>query len=64
MTTTTFDHLRAFRTKEAWERLGISKSTFWNRVKDGEIRTVKIGGTTVVTASEMDRILAGDKIAA
>ncbi len=54
-----FDHLRAFRTKEAWERLGIGRSTFWNRVKSGEIKTVKIGEVTVVSAAEMDRILSG-----
>lgn len=53
-----FDHLRAFRTKDAWERLGIGRSTFWNRVKSGEIKTVKIGGVTVVPATEIDRILS------
>jgi excisionase family DNA binding protein len=50
----------AYRVKDFCERIGISASTFWKYVKVGEIRVIRVGGRTLVPASEVERILSGE----
>ncbi len=41
-------------------RAGISRATAWRRVRDGSVRVVRLGGRTLVPASEVRRIAEGD----
>ena len=50
----------AYRVKEFCERVGICHSHFYKCVKLGKIRVVKVGGRTLVPASEVARLLAGE----
>lgn len=46
------------RPKAVSQKLGISIATFWRMVKDGRIKTVRIGKrATGVMQSELDRFL-------
>lgn len=47
-----------YRVDEFARLLGVSKSTIWNRVNDGSLKTVKFGGATLIPAAELDRILS------
>jgi excisionase family DNA binding protein len=47
----------AYRVKEFCQRVGISPATFYKYVNLGKIRVVKIGGRTLVPASEAERLL-------
>jgi excisionase family DNA binding protein len=49
----------AFSVGETACRLGVGKSSVWALIANGAIRRVKIGGRTVVPATEIERILAG-----
>jgi predicted site-specific integrase-resolvase len=49
----------AFRVKPFCRRIGISPATFYKYVGLGKIRVVKIGGRTLVPASEAERLLEG-----
>ncbi len=49
----------AFRVKPFCRRVGISPATFYKYVGLGKIRVVKIGGRTLVPATEADRLLSG-----
>lgn len=39
-------------------RLGVSRRTFYALVKDGRLRTIKIGGRVLVAESELQRVVA------
>ncbi|HEY8162619.1 MAG TPA: helix-turn-helix domain-containing protein [Methylocystis sp.] len=54
------DSQLAYRVKDFCPRIGISASTFWKYVKVGRIRVIRIGGRTLVPASEVDRLLNGE----
>jgi excisionase family DNA binding protein len=47
---------RAFRVDEAASLLGVSRATLYKLAADGRIRLVKIGGRTLVPASEIERV--------
>jgi excisionase family DNA binding protein len=49
---------RAFSVKETCKRLGIGASLFWKFVGRGQIKVVRLGGRTLVTAEEIRRVLA------
>lgn len=48
----------AYRVPEAAAALGVSRSTLYAMISAGEIRKSKIGGTTVIPAEELRRLLA------
>lgn len=48
----------AYRVSPFCRVIGIGRSTFYELVKRGEIRVVKIGGRTLVPASEAERLLS------
>jgi hypothetical protein len=51
---------RGVTVDEARYRLGnLGKTLFYDLVKQGKIRVVKIGNRTVVPVSEIDRLLSG-----
>jgi excisionase family DNA binding protein len=50
----------AYRVSPFCEAIGIGRTTFYDLVKRGKIRVVRIGGRTLVPASEAERLLAGD----
>lgn len=39
--------------------LGIARATAWRRVRDGSVRVVRLGGRTLIPASEVRRIKDG-----
>lgn len=47
----------AYRVKTFCRRFEISASTFWLLVQKGEIKTIKLGGSTLIPSSEVDRLL-------
>ncbi|MDA3928879.1 MAG: helix-turn-helix domain-containing protein [Prolixibacteraceae bacterium] len=42
--------------KDAYTLLGISERTFYRLMKIGTIKTIKIGGRTIIKRSEIDRL--------
>ena len=48
----------AFRVNDFCSAMGFGRSTFYELVKRGEIRTVVIGGRRLVPAAEADRLLS------
>jgi hypothetical protein len=58
-TTPDHDQLQlAYRPKEAARLVGISPATFWRRVAEGKIKTLKKRGVTLVLAAELARWLS------
>ena len=53
----------AYRVPEAAEALGICRAHVYNLITRGELRAVKIGGSTRIPATELARLL-GDSGAA
>lgn len=47
----------AYRIKDFCAQMGISPSTLWKLAKEDKIRLVRIGGCTLVPASEVPRLL-------
>jgi excisionase family DNA binding protein len=50
----------SYRVGEFCRLVGICQSTFYNHVKSGRIRPIKLGKRTLVPASEVERILRGE----
>lgn len=48
-----------YRPAEAQAALGIKSSKFWAMVRDGLIETRKMGGTTVIPADSLKRLVDG-----
>jgi excisionase family DNA binding protein len=42
---------------EAAAALGLSASSIWKWISLGQLRAVKLGGRTLITAEELDRVL-------
>ena len=53
------DEPATLRVKEFCKKMGISPSTFWKYVAIGKLKTVRLGGCTLVPYSEVERILNG-----
>lgn len=49
----------AYRVGPFCELMGISRSHFYRLVRRGQIKTVRLGGRTLVPASEATRLLHG-----
>jgi excisionase family DNA binding protein len=49
---------RALRVDDFCKVVGISRTTFYDLIKRGQLRAVRLGGRTVVPATEIDRLLA------
>lgn len=47
----------AFSIPEAAAALGLSASSIWKWISLGQLRVTKVGGRTLITADELNRIL-------
>ena len=47
----------AYRVSDFCAQLGVGKTAFYARLKDGRIRTITIGGRRLVPADEVARLL-------
>lgn len=45
-----------FRIGELAEKIGVCRTTIWRSVKRGDIRTVHVGPTAIITVDELRRI--------
>ena len=48
---------RAFSVNEAAAALGLSASSIWKWISLGQLRAIRVGGRTLITAEELDRVL-------
>jgi excisionase family DNA binding protein len=51
------DHHRAYQIPEACERLQISRSSLWKYAGLGRIKLIRIGGRTLLSGEELNRLL-------
>jgi excisionase family DNA binding protein len=49
----------AYSVTEATASLGVSRDWLYRMLRDGTIRSVKLGGRRFIPASELDRIASG-----
>jgi excisionase family DNA binding protein len=47
----------ALSVKDFCRRMSISPSTFWKYVRAGEIRVIRLGNRTLISAAEIARLL-------
>jgi excisionase family DNA binding protein len=47
----------AYRVAQFCKLIGLGKSAFYERVRDGRIRTIRIGGRRLVPAEEAQRLV-------
>jgi excisionase family DNA binding protein len=48
---------RAFKVDAFCDTYGLGRSSLYNLIREGKIRTIKIGGTRLIPASEGERLL-------
>jgi len=54
----TEQHIQAYRIDEAAYVLRISRSSIYNMIRDGRLKSVKIAGRTLILRSEIERLLS------
>ena len=54
----------AYRVDDACSSLGISRTTLYELVKAGELKTIKLAGRTLVPRSELERLTRVDRAVA
>ena len=47
----------AYSVHEAAAALGLSASSIWKWISLGQLRAIRVGGRTLITAEELDRVL-------
>ena len=47
----------AYRINEACTSIGIGRSSLYNMIRDGRVKSVKIAGRTLILRSEIERLL-------
>ena len=47
----------ALSVQEAAATLGLSASSIWKWISLGQLRAIKVGGRTLITADELNRVL-------
>jgi excisionase family DNA binding protein len=52
------DNPRAYRVRELTATGRLGKTKIYKLIKEGKLRTVKVGGTRLIPAEELDRLLA------
>lgn len=53
----------AHRIPEACQRIGLGRSSLYELIKSGHLKTVRIAGRTLVPESELQRLVADAKAA-
>lgn len=51
------DSFSAYTVKNLAKKIQLSESMLWKLIKNGQVKTIKIGRRTLVPASELTRIL-------
>lgn len=49
----------AYRIDEACASIGIGRSSLYNMIRDGRLKSVKIAGRTLIPRCEIERLLSG-----
>jgi excisionase family DNA binding protein len=61
MTSTIHDSLKiAYSVREACSATSLGRTTMYNHIKSGRLRTVRVGGRTIILADELKRFLSGE----
>jgi excisionase family DNA binding protein len=47
----------AYSVNETAAALGLSASSIWKWISLGQLRAIRVGGRTLITAEELDRVL-------
>lgn len=50
----------AYGIQEAAEAMSVGKSTVWRWIHDGRVKTVKLGGRTLIPRVELERLILPD----
>ena len=58
MMSNTFTPKQNYRVTEFCEVFGVGRSKFYELVKSGDLKTVKLGSTTLITRGEAERFQA------
>lgn len=58
MTTDTQSAPLAHRINDAARRLSVGRTTLYELINSGELKTIKIGGRTLIPESELQRAIA------
>lgn len=48
----------AYRINEACASIGVGRSSLYNMIRDGRVKSVKIAGRTLILRSEIERLLS------
>ena len=51
---------RAYRVLEACNDFGLGRSNIYKLIKDGKLRTVKVGGRRLIPAESLEALLQGE----
>lgn len=51
------DNKLAYGIEEAARAIGVGKSTIWRWIHDGRVKTIKLGGRTLIRREELMRLL-------
>jgi len=49
----------AYRVRDAAHALSVGRSSIYNMIRDGRLRSIKIAGRTLIPRSEIERLLMG-----
>jgi excisionase family DNA binding protein len=59
MQTITLDEIRALRLKDVTTRYGLSRSTLYKLMGEGNLRSVKVGGRRLIPRDAIEALIAG-----
>ncbi|WP_313453168.1 helix-turn-helix domain-containing protein [Brevundimonas sp.] len=51
------DNKLAYGIEEAAQAISVGKSTIWRWIHDGRVKTIKLGGRTLIRREELMRLL-------
>lgn len=55
---------RLYTDREAADYLGFSRATIWNLMKDGSLKSIKLGNSRRIEVAELDRFIDENALAA
>ena len=47
----------AYSATETAEKLGVSEASIWRAIKRGQLKAIKFGGRTLITAGSIEQVL-------
>jgi excisionase family DNA binding protein len=48
----------AYSATETAEKLGVSEASIWRAIRRGQLKAIKFGGRTLITAGSINRVLS------